>query len=244
MTIFFRSLLVVLATAWGLALTTAVTATQGAAQVAAPSATRNPVPPGRFDMAIRSDFFAGFSGDMARFDKAMTLCETVLASDPNHAEAMVWHGGGLTFRAGLAFQTGDFQKGGELWGRGMEEMGRAVSLQPDSIAVRIPRGAVLMEASRQMPPAQSPPIVKIAVEDFERVFQLQSAYFDKLSDHARGELLFGLADGWARLGDKEKARDYFTRLTSSASSSGRIAYAKAWLDGAPPASAGRCVGCH
>lgn len=245
MTISFRSLTVVLASAWGLALTSAATATQGAVQPAAPPAVKTAAaPPGRFDMAVRADFFAGFTGDMARFDKAMTLCEALLADNPDHAEALVWHGAGVAFRSGLAFQAGDFQKGMELWGRGLAEMERAVSLQPDNVAVRIPRAATLTEASRQMPPAQAGPVLKLAVDDYEKVLALQAPYLDKLSDHARGELLFGLADGWARLGDKEKARAYFTRLTSSASSSGRVAYANAWLDGAPPSSPGRCVGCH
>jgi tetratricopeptide (TPR) repeat protein len=249
MTISFRSLTVVLASAWGLALTSAVTATQGAVQPAALDAQKsaapgNSAPPGRFDMAVRAHFFAGFSGDMARFEKAMTLCETLLADNPDHAEALVWHGAGVAFRSGLAFRAGDFEKGMELWGRGMAEMERAVSLQPDNVAVRIPRAAALIEASRQMPPAQGAPVLKIAVDDYERVLALQASYFDTLSDHARGELLFALADGWARLGDKEKARGYFMRLTSSASSSGRVTYAKAWLDGAPPSSPGRCVGCH
>ena len=133
---------------------------------------------------------------------------------------------------------------GVVGGRGTEEMNRAVSLEPDNIGVRIPRAAVLIEASRQMPAAQATPILKLAVEDYEHVLELQSPYFDKLSDHARGELLFGLADGLARLGDKEKAREYFMRLTSSAAGSGRATYAKAWLDGAPPADVGRCVGCQ
>jgi tetratricopeptide (TPR) repeat protein len=244
MTISFRSLVVVLAAAWVLALTSAVTATQVAAQPGAPVAPKTAVPPGRFDMAVRADFFVGFSGDMDRFERAITLCETMLAANPDHAEALVWHGAGMAFRAGLAFRSGDPQKGIELWGRGMAEMERAVSLQPDNVAVRIPRGASLLEASRQMPPAQATPILELAVDDYERVLALQSPYFDKLSDHARGELLFGLADGWARLGDKEKARTYFAQLTSSASSSGRVTYAKAWLDGAPPANVGRCIGCH
>jgi hypothetical protein len=249
MTMSFRSLFVVLASAWVVAMTSAVTATQGAVQLAAFDAQKsaapgNSAPPGRFDMAVRADFFAGFSGDMVRFDRAMALCEGVLATEPDHAEALVWHGSGILFRAGQAFQAGDFQKGGELWGRGMAEMSRAVSLQPENVGVRIPRAATLTEASRQMPSAQAGPVLKLAVDDYEKVLALQAPYLDKLSDHARGELLFGLADGWARLGNQEKARDYFMRLTSSASSSGRVAYAKAWLDGAPPSSPGRCVGCH
>jgi hypothetical protein len=124
-------------------------------------------------------------------------------------------------------------------------MNRAVALAPDDVAVRIPRGATLFEASRHVPdPKQAEGLVRIAVEDYEHVLKLQQAYFGKLSDHAKGELLFGLADGWARLGDKEKAAQYFTRLTADASASGRAKYAKAWLAGDPPKDPGRCIGCH
>ena len=199
----------------------------------------------RFDMQVRADFFAGFSGDMTRFERAMARCEEVLAANPAHAEAMVWHGAGLFVRAGLAFQKGDIPNGMELWKRGLGEMDKAVSLAPDDVAVRIPRGATLLEGSRQVPdPVQSRALVKIAVGDFEHVLDLQKEYFPKLSSHAKGELLFGLADGWARLGEKAKAAEYFKRLTTDAADSGRVTYAKAWLDGTPPANPGRCVGCH
>jgi hypothetical protein len=73
---------------------------------------------------------------------------------------------------------------------------------------------------------------------------LQKSHFARLSDHAKGELLFGLADGWSRAGDPEKARGYFKRLTEDAPKSGRVAYSQAWLDGKPPAEVGPCVGCH
>jgi tetratricopeptide (TPR) repeat protein len=203
-----------------------------------------PAPAGRFDMEVRADFFAAFSGDMTRFERAMARCEEVLAADPNHAEAMVWHGSGVFFRAGLAFQKGDVQNGMTLYQQGIGEMQRAVDLAPDNVAVRIPRGAVLLEATRQMPEPQAKALLQIGVADFEHTLKLQESYFAKLSDHAKGELLFGLADGWARLGDKQKATQYFMRLTTDAGTSGRSGYAKAWLDGTPPASPGRCVGCH
>jgi len=198
----------------------------------------------RFDMEVRADFFAAFSGDMVRFERGMARCEEELAKNPNHAEAMVWHGSGVFFRAGMAFQKGDIQNGMALYQRGLGEMQHAVEIAPDNVGVRIPRGAVLLEASRQMPEAQAKSLVQIGVTDFEHVLKLQESYFATLSDHAKGELLFGLADGWARLGEKPKAMEYFTRLTKDASGSGRSTYAKAWLDGTPPASTGRCVGCH
>ena len=201
--------------------------------------------PDRFDMQVRADFFAGFSGDEARFARAMKRCEDTLAIDPNHAEALVWHGSGLFAMAGMAFQQGDYQKGGELWGRGLGEMNKAVRLAPDDVAVRIPRGATLFEASRRVPdPKQTENLLRTAVEDYEHTLALQQKVFASLSDHAKGELLFGLADGWARLGDKDKAEQYFKRLMADAAKSGRTTYAKAWLDGDPPKEPGRCVGCH
>ena len=72
----------------------------------------------------------------------MATCERYLAANPNHAEALVWHGSGLVFRAGEAFRQGDAVRGGELWMRGLEEMRRAVELEPDNVGVRVPRGAV------------------------------------------------------------------------------------------------------
>jgi tetratricopeptide (TPR) repeat protein len=205
-----------------------------------------PKPPSaRFDMEVRADFFAGFSGNEAAFKRAMARCEEVLAMDPDHAEALVWHGSGISSMAGRAFQAGDMQHGIQLWTKGLAEMNKAVELAPDDVGVRIPRGATLFEATRHLPDAnQQQALLRVALSDYEHTLMLQKAIFSGLSDHAKGELLFGLAEGWSRAGDKDKAKHYFERLIADAATSGRTTYAKAWLDGAPPASLGRCVGCH
>src|SRR5262245_41197143 len=65
----------------------------------------------RFDYLVREDMFRGFAGDTAALERAMALCETRLAENPNNAEALVWHGTGLLFRAGEAVRTGDYDKG-------------------------------------------------------------------------------------------------------------------------------------
>ena len=218
----------------------ALSATQEPAASSAAPAARD-----RFDMKVRADFFAGISGDEVRFKKAMTMCEEILADQPDHAEALVWHGSGLLSMSGQAFQQGDAQQGMQLWMKGLGEMNKAVALAPDNVAVRIPRAATLLEASRFIPDAnQVQQLLKVSVGDFEHVLSLQKSTFATVSDHGKGELLFGLADGWARLGDKEKATQYFTRLTEDAAKSGRVTYAKAWLAGDPPKNPGRCIGCH
>jgi len=200
----------------------------------------------RFDMTVRSDFFAGFAGDDARLKKGMDACEQTLAGNPKHAEALVWHGSGLAFEAGQAFRKGDAQTGGELWDRGMREMDAAVSLEPDNVGVRIPRGALLLQATRFMQPEMTRPLIEKAIGDYEHVLELQSSYFSTLGDHPKGELLFGLAEGYSRLGQLDKARMYFERLTSDAPTSGQTPKAKQWLaDGTLPKAQGLgCVGCH
>lgn len=200
----------------------------------------------RFDMLVRGDFFAGFAGDSVRLAQAMAICERYLADNPAHAEAMVWHGSGLLFRAGEAFQRGDVQNGGALWAAGLSEMNRAVALEPDNVGVFIPRGAVLLQAARNLPAERQRPLTELAVGDYERVLAIQSPYFATLSEHARGQLLFGLAEGSARLGRQEKARLYFNRLLSDAPESALTPRARRWLaDGELPPDQGLgCVGCH
>ena len=75
---------------------------------------------------------------------------------------------------------------------------------------------------------------------------LQAACFSTLGDHPKGELLFGLAEGYSRLGNLDNARLYFDRLVKDAPASGQTPRAQTWLaTGAIPKSAGLgCVGCH
>jgi tetratricopeptide (TPR) repeat protein len=200
----------------------------------------------RFDYLVRADFFAGAAGDEARLAKAIDLCERTLADNPKHPEAMVWHGAGLLVRAGQAFQKGDMANGGPLFDRGITQMNEAVTLAPDNPGVLIPRAATLFEATRGMPPDMARPLLQSAVANYEHVLEIQQATWSKLGDHPKGELLFGLAEGSARLGDQQKARMYFERLVADAPTSGQAPRAKAWMEtGAVPKANGLgCVGCH
>jgi hypothetical protein len=113
--------------------------------------------------------------------------------------------------------------------------------------VLIPRGAVLLEVSRSFPDLEeAKSLLLTGVRDYESVLRLQAPYFKYLSEHARGELLFGLAEGLHRLGERTRARTYFERLLSEAKGSEYGRMADAWLTN-PNASTTRrsgCVGCH
>lgn len=203
-------------------------------------------PADRFDMLVRADFFAGFGGDAERLARGMGTCERVLAGHPDHAEAMVWHGSGLIFNAGTAFAADNPARGMELWTKGMGEVDAAVALAPNDPGVLIPRGAVLLQATRTMPPQAAQPLLASALRNYERVLELQADTFQSLGDHPKGELLFGLAEGYARLGDIAHARGYFERLIADAPGSGQAPRARTWLaSGSLPLVGGMtCVGCH
>jgi len=200
----------------------------------------------RFDMRVRNDFFAGFAGNQEALDRAMKLCEEELARNPDNAAALVWHGSGVFFESGTYFRAGDRVKGGEFWQRGLGEMDKAVTMAPDTLGVRIPRGAVLLTASRSLPNAEmAHPLIEKGVGDFERALEIQKPYFDTLGTHPRGELLIGLADGYARLGKDERATAYFERIRAALPGTSYAASAEKWLatKTLAPREAG-CLGCH
>jgi tetratricopeptide (TPR) repeat protein len=202
-------------------------------------------PADRFDHTVRNKFFAGFSGDKAAMAEAMKICEEVLAANPDHAEALVWHGAGVFARSGDAFRAGDMANAQTLLNEGVAEMDRAVKLQPDHIGVRVPRGAVLITASRFMPEEIGRPLLDRGLNDYEHVMDLQRAYFDNMGTHPKGELLFGLAEGWNRAGQIEKATAYFNRIVTDMPETPYAKRASKWLaTKSLDRSETGCIGCH
>ena len=204
--------------------------------------------PRRFDELVRADFFAGLAGNREAFDRAMKVCEDALAKDPKHAEAMVWHGAGVIYLSLQASEAGDKPRAIELWDRGLKEMDEAVALWPGHLGVIIPRGATLLEASRHAPdPALAKALLTKAVDDYEKALEVQKPFFHRLSVHSRGELLFGLAEGYHRLGEMRQTQHYFQRIVKECEGSGYAKKARAWLEKkALPNnhSALSCSGCH
>lgn len=220
---------------------------QSGAAKSGQTSTEQQAPATRFDFIVREDFFAGMAGNREAFNRAMKVCEDALAKNPKHAEAMVWHGSGLLFLGGQAFQAGDFNKGADLWQRGEKEMKDAVALQPD-LGTLIPRGATLIEASKHVPnPTQAKTLLETGVGDYEKALELQKPYFSTLPIHARGEFLWGLAEGWHRLNNAAKAQEYFQRIVKECAGSSYAEKAQAWLEKKPlPEKHGAlsCTGCH
>jgi hypothetical protein len=199
-----------------------------------------------FDDAVRAQFFSGFFGDRAALEKAMTAAEAAIAaSSADTAEALAWHGGGLMVQSGDRFRAGDSAGAGELWARGMGEMEKAGQLAPKNPAVLIPRAAIWFGVSRQAPPDRARPLLEKAIADYEVVYRIQRGYFDTLNNHMKSQLLFGLADGYNRAGNPQKAKFYFEKLAALGKGVDHADQARQYLAGETYTVSGPgCGGCH
>jgi hypothetical protein len=199
----------------------------------------------RFDHVVRNDFFAGFGGNSEALERGLAKTTSVLADDPKHAEAMVWHGAGLFFQAGQAFRTGDQQKGMELFNKGVGMMDAAVALAPRNVGVRVPRGAVLLQASLMMPEQIAKSLIEKGLSDYLATYEMQKGDLDAIGEHPKGELLFGIADAHRRLGNNDSASEFFAMIVKAMPGTNYAKRADLWMTTKTltPAQV-RCVGCH
>jgi hypothetical protein len=205
-------------------------------------------PATRFDELVRGDFFAGMMGDDARLERGMKFCEEILSKNPKHAEALVWHGGGLLTRAARAYARGEAALGDAFWERGLKEMDEAVRLAPAHMGIKIGRSATIVglaQSGWDASDARARALLESALADYEVVYRWRRPVFSTLSAHSRGELLFGLASGWSILGEHRKARAYLRLVLEECRDTSYEAEARKWLEGAPTAVVQHdCRGCH
>jgi hypothetical protein len=199
----------------------------------------------RFDYQVRDAMFRAFGGNEAAFQHAMSIIDEKLGADPDYAEALVWRGAARYFQAGKAFTAGDVAGGRSLAAAAMTDMDRAVTLQPGTIGVLIPRAATLLVAARnQRDPPQARELAASSAANFETAFALRARDFGQLRQHNRGEYLSGLAESWALAGNRDKAESYLRRIVAELPNSPYAERAAAklanWSDRRPL----NCQTCH
>ncbi|MFN0111383.1 MAG: hypothetical protein ACKVZH_21170 [Blastocatellia bacterium] len=206
-----------------------------------------PAQPERFDHQVRNDFFSGYAGNAEALKRGMAKCEERLKTDPNHAEALVWHGGGLMFGATKLFTDKNWQQGMEQQQRGLAEMDRAVAQRPKDVAILVPRAAMLITYSRFVSNAeQRAAMLARVISDYEEVYRQQKSRLNKLSSHSRNELIFGLAEAYLRTGNEEnRAKAHaLLKLADNDYTKEADAWLKAPADAKPAIFAHTCIGCH
>lgn len=200
--------------------------------------------PGDLGRQVRAFFFDAIRGDAEAMARALELLEARLAEEPDHPEALVYHGSLQMARSGEVFEAGDEERGMALWMQGLQEMDRAVEVAPHRLDVRIPRGATLLFISREVPPEQAPGLLRRSVEDYGAAYEVQKDDLELLSTHSRGELLLGLADGYQRLGQTGQADALFRQVVALMPETEYAQEAQAHLDAETVRPVRLCFGCH
>jgi tetratricopeptide (TPR) repeat protein len=196
--------------------------------------------------AVRGDLFAGAAGDAAALQRAVNATERALAQDPRNALALSVHGFGSVLSGGQAYQKGDTGRGNELMQRGIGEMNEAVQLAPSDGLVRVLRGILLQQVSRQMPPTMQAPMLEKARTDFQFLYDVQAGILDELGTHRLGELLQALGDIHSRQGRTADAERYYTMIRQKLPGTEYDRRAGEWLRNKQPLPGERttCIGCH
>jgi hypothetical protein len=195
---------------------------------------------------VRSDLFAGAAGDAESLQRAIAATERALADDAKNAQALSVHGFGTVLAAGQAYQKGNATRGSELFQRGLAEVGKAVELAPADGLVRVLRGILLQQVSRQVPPAMQTSMLEDSRSDFQFLFDAQAAALDQLGPHRLGELLQALGDIHSRQGRPADAERYYVMIQQTLPGTGYAARADEWMKTRQPLPPERttCIGCH
>ena len=119
-------------------------------------------------------------------------------------------------------------------------------MAPDDLGVRIVRGAVLLVASQYLPNAEAArPLIEKGLSDYEKAYSIQGPDLSRLGTHKSGELMLGIADAYGRLGQTDKAQQWFERIQKDLPGTPYAKSAATWLETKTlaPRQAG-CLSCH
>jgi hypothetical protein len=166
---------------------------------------------GRVPQPILDDFMAGFGGDKAALDRAVTASGKLVEQDPANAEALAWRSAGVSAQCGAAFQAGNFQDGMRLWREGTEGLNKSVEMEPGNPHIRFVRGKSMLESSMHDPtPASSGEAARTAIDDLELALSSFEDVQKQLPKQTREEFYAWLLQASEKVGDKERIEKYRT----------------------------------
>src|SRR4051812_10874618 len=91
---------------------------------------------------MRNDLFAAMRGNSDALKRMLDSSQKVLDQNPDHAQALAWHGAATIGSFFMEAQNGNAQVAVPIFQKGAAEMDRAVSLASDDIEVRIMRSVL------------------------------------------------------------------------------------------------------
>jgi hypothetical protein len=194
---------------------------------------------------VRGDFFAAIAGDAAAMQRSLAKAKAALEKEPQNAQAMVIHGFGTVLSAVPELQKGNTAAFPTMQ-RGFGELDEAVRLAPKDGLVRVLRGIMMQQATRQMPDPGRTQMLENGRTDFQFLFDAQQAELASLGTHRLGELLQALGDINARLGRPADSERYYQMIKTMLPTTEYARRADEWLQTRQPLAAEKtqCIGCH
>jgi mono/diheme cytochrome c family protein len=195
---------------------------------------------------VMADLFSGVGGNAGALKRALDATASTLTANPNHAQALAWHGAATLYYSSTNPDLSALDRIG-LFQQATKEMDSAVGIAPDDIRVRMARGVVLRLLTPTMPRlANVPGLIENARLDHQRMFDLQQGQLDKLSQHSLGELLQGLAELNSRQGKTADAEKYYGMTQSMLKGTDYASRAAEWMKTRQPLPQAQtnCISCH
>jgi tetratricopeptide (TPR) repeat protein len=195
---------------------------------------------------VMADLFSGLGGNAGALQRGLDFTVSILAANPNHAQALAWHGASTLYYSSTSPDLAALDRIG-LFQRATKEMDSAVGIAPDDVRVRMARGAVLRMLTPTMPRfGNVPGLIENARTDYQRMFDLRQGQLNTLSSHSLGELLQGLAELNSRQGKTADAEKYYGMIQSMLKGTDYAARAAEWMKTKQPLPQAQtnCVGCH
>ena len=228
------------------ALSQANAVLDAAAAVPASGAAAASIASGTLAPQIVRDLFDGIGGNADALKRGFDATSQIIAGNPNHAEALAWHGAATLFQSSTSANLSALERIG-FFQRGTKEMDSAVGLAPDNPSVRMARGTVLRILTPGMPRLGNVPgLIENARLDYQRLFDLQSDRLASLGTHRLGELLQGLGELNSRQGKTADAEKYYGMIQTMLQGTEYAARAAEWMQTKQPLPVARtaCVSCH
>jgi hypothetical protein len=99
--------------------------------------------------------------------------------------------------------------------------------------------------SQYLPGEAARPLIEKGLTDYEKAYSVQGPDLSRLGTHKSGELMIGMADAYARLGQQDQAQQWFERIQKDLPGTPYAKSAAIWLETKTlaPRQAG-CLSCH
>lgn len=167
----------------------------------------------KFDSALQADFIAGMSGDAASLARAMERADRILATNPNDAETLVWHGAATFLKAGKAFESKNYEEGWTAWQKALTEVNRAVELAPENFQVRMVRGSTYINAFKRVPDQTTAAELRDkGIVDYEKILSFTDAKSVAMAATQKRRIFTGLIEAYENAGNTVKADFYRAEL--------------------------------